>query len=103
MPPKTRRVSLAALRRDIDQVDKQIIGLLKQRTDTALRINHIKIGKKLPIRDKEREAIMLKKREREARLSGLPEKHVLAIFERIISMSRRAQSQARQQKKSKKT
>jgi chorismate mutase len=102
MPQKTSRGPLAALRKDIDQVDKQILRLLKQRSDIALMINQIKFDQELPIRDKARETIMLKKREREARINGLPEKHVVAIFEKIISMSRRVQAQARQQTKTQK-
>ncbi|HEY2990671.1 MAG TPA: prephenate dehydratase [Candidatus Binatia bacterium] len=83
----SRKESVDALRKKIDQVDEKIVELLNQRASLAQRIGQTKsMGK---------EAVFVPSREKEIfhRISGLnhgplPEKSVRSIYREILSASR---------------
>jgi chorismate mutase / prephenate dehydratase len=83
----SRKESVDALRKKIDQVDEKIVELLNQRASLAQRIGQTKsVGK---------EAVFVPGREKEIfhRISGLnrgplPEKSVHSIYREILSASR---------------
>lgn len=52
---------IASLRNKIDQVDKKILKLLKERMSIIAKIGKIKKAHKIAVKDKKREEIVLKK------------------------------------------
>lgn len=84
---------IAALRKKIDQVDKEILKLLKARTELAKQIGRAKRSVGLPIRDLEREKTVLAKVSQEAKLSGLIAEDVKALYKEIIALSRRLEGE----------
>ncbi|WP_048056129.1 chorismate mutase [Pyrococcus sp. ST04] len=71
---------LKSLRREIDEIDRQIIALLEKRLDIARQIGEIKKNLGLPIEDKEREVEILSRAGR-----------FREIFEKILEVSKDVQ------------
>ena len=88
--PVRARTSLAAVRRQIDRLDLQLLRLLNQRAALALEIGRIKRHKKWPAFDGAREAYVLRHVARENRgpLSGRAVQHV---FQAVLTQCRRRQ------------
>jgi chorismate mutase-like protein len=78
---------LDQLRRRIDRIDEKLLGLLKERAQTALRIGRIKKSQGLPVYDGRREQAVLR---RLTRKNGgpLPASSVKAIFREILRRNR---------------
>lgn len=84
---------IEALRKKVDQVDKEILKLLKTRTELAKQMGRAKKSAGLPIRDLEREKTVLAKVSKEAKLSGLITEDVKAVYKEIIALSRRMEGE----------
>ena len=87
-------------REEIDLIDEQILRLVNQRTQIALKIGDLKAKAGLPIYDKEREQDLI------ARLCSsntgpLKSEAVTRIFRRIIHESRSVEAHSITQLKSK--
>lgn len=89
-----RQELLARCRIEIGEIDRQIISLLRQRLDLALKTGKLKREIGLPILDPEREAAVIRTAVEAARTQKLPEELVREIFWRILGMSRGAQQEA---------
>lgn len=83
-------------RKEIDEIDTQIIGLLNRRARAAQSIGKIKAKAGLPIVDTEREDEILRKIAREN--EGILENEVvLAIYGKILQKSRQIQIETMKQ------
>ena len=83
--------ALVECRAELDQLDEQLIRLLKRRLELGLRAASIKHDANLPIVDPEREARVIAQARDWADESGLSEEEVADVFARLISLSRGAQ------------
>jgi chorismate mutase len=83
--------ALERCRAELDQLDEQLIQLLKRRLELGLRAATIKRDAHLPIIDADREAKVMAQARAWADEAGLVEDEVAEIFSRLISLSGRAQ------------
>ena len=84
-------VALKNRRRDIENVDRQLIQLLADRVRIGKEIGSLKRAEGLPTVDPAREAEVIRRACEMAREVGLPDEAVRAIFWQIVGLSRRAQ------------
>jgi len=91
-------LSLDALRQQIDQLDDELVALLNQRAECAVRIGQIKTAQRLPIYEPQREAkVMARVKALNATLGGpLEASAIERVYERIIDEARRIQRQERE-------
>lgn len=80
-------VELAALREQIDAVDKQMIDLLAQRLALVEQVGDVKSQHGLPIYAPDREAAMLASRRQEAEQAGVPAQLIEDILRRTMRES----------------
>jgi chorismate mutase len=78
-------------RREIDDIDAELLRLLNMRARLALKVGALKHAADLPYCDPERERSVLK-RLREINDGPLDERAVGKVFRRIIHESRRVQA-----------
>lgn len=82
---------ISPLRKRIDEIDEQIMRLLKERVNVCENIGIIKREQGIPVRDRRRE------NEQYTRITGIASKleldpqEVKAVYKEIIAMSIRAQ------------
>ncbi|MHC5064634.1 MAG: prephenate dehydrogenase/arogenate dehydrogenase family protein, partial [Planctomycetota bacterium] len=88
--------ALDAARQVIDEIDRDLLGLLARRADVALRAAKAKAEAGREIRDPEREAKLLDQRRGIASDMGLEPSAVEDIFQAILSFSRRHQKGSRE-------
>ncbi|MGQ9542519.1 MAG: chorismate mutase [Candidatus Bathyarchaeia archaeon] len=74
------------LRRRIDNIDEQILILLKRRVDLAREIARTKSGMSLPIRDEVRERVIIDRAVKWAQSEGLNQEITGNIFKEIIEL-----------------
>lgn len=87
--------TLDSLRRQIDDLDRQIVELLARRLELARRIGAYKAAHGLPVLDEVREAQLIADRSRQSVLAG---GHPCdEIFRLILEQSRLAQAKVRQE------
>ncbi|HEY0765308.1 MAG TPA: chorismate mutase [Pyrinomonadaceae bacterium] len=77
-------------RREIDQIDTELLRLLNMRARLALKVGALKQAAQLPFCDPERERTVLQ-RLQEMNAGPLDERAVDKVFRRIIRESRRVQ------------
>jgi chorismate mutase/prephenate dehydrogenase len=82
---------VARIRDKIDELDQDIVRLLKNRYENARLLGRIKQKRGLDYRDPEREKVILRKIERTATSLGLDPKFLRPIFEQIFALSVEAQ------------
>lgn len=81
---------LADIRKDLDQVDREIVALFEKRMGLAAQVAQYKIARDMPVLDRSREEIVLASRAsmlENSRFSG----EVRELFECIMALSRREQ------------
>jgi len=83
------------MRMGVDQVDREVVRLLARRRDLARSIGKLKTERGLPIRVPEREAELLDDIRAEAKLYGMDDTYIVALFELVLEQSRRIQEQDR--------
>ena len=79
-------------RREIDDIDTELLRLLNMRARLALKVGALKQAADLPLRDPDRERTVLQ-RVQEINCGPLDERAVGKLFRRIIRESRRVESQ----------
>ncbi len=84
-------MKLEESRKLIDEIDSEIVALLKRRADLACRIGSIKLNAGLPIADREREKTVIRRALRENG-GQLSDRAVTVIYREILSESRRIQN-----------
>jgi len=82
-------------RRRIDEIDRQLVDLLNQRSRWAMEIGRLKQELDLPLYQPEREQEILKNVER-ANRGPLPDQAVRRLFERILDEARSVERAAMQ-------
>jgi chorismate mutase len=82
------------LRKRIDEIDEQILLLLKERAHVCGEIGSLKKGIMMPLRDQAREDALIVHVRDEAVQLGLNASQVEAIFRVIISMCTRVQEES---------
>ncbi|TKB49350.1 bifunctional chorismate mutase/prephenate dehydrogenase [Ferrimonas sediminicola] len=80
-------IELERLRDRIDEVDKELLSLLRRRLDLVSEVGVIKHEQGLPIYAPKREAAMLMKRRDEATLMGVPPQLIEDLLRRIMRES----------------
>jgi chorismate mutase len=80
-------------RREIDEIDAELLRLLNMRARLALKVGALKQAAHLPFCDPDRERLVLE-RLREINAGPLDERAVDKVFRRIIRESRRVQGVA---------
>ncbi|MGB2590443.1 MAG: chorismate mutase [Candidatus Acidiferrum sp.] len=86
-------MSLSDWRRRIDEIDKQLVKLLNERSHCALEIGKLKQAANLPLYQPERENEVLANAERE-NPGPLTDAAIRRLFERIIDEARAAERDA---------
>src|SRR3989440_4725396 len=82
---------VARIRDRIDELDQEIVRLLKNRHENAKFLGRIKSQRRIDYRDPDREKIILSKIERSATSLDLDPKLIRPIFEQIFALSVQAQ------------
>jgi chorismate mutase len=80
-------------RKEIDEVDAQLLRLLNMRARLALKVGALKRAKQMPFSDPDRERYVLT-RLQDLNTGPLDDRAVYKLFSRIIRESRRIQSNA---------
>ncbi|VTM87816.1 T-protein [Raoultella ornithinolytica] len=78
---------LTALRDQIDEVDKALLGLLARRLELVAEVGEVKSQYGLPIYVPEREAAMLASRREEASALGVPPDLIEDVLRRVMRES----------------
>lgn len=84
---------LAALREEIERIDRELVGLIATRVRLARRVGAAKRAVGRPTLDPTREAAVVRRATETARQAGLAEEDVRDIFWHLIGLSRRAQTE----------
>ena len=82
---------LKHLRDEIERIDHELIGLIKERVELARQVGVAKREHGLPILDPAREAAIVRRAGELARDAGLADEDVRYLFWHLIGLSRRAQ------------
>jgi chorismate mutase len=94
MSPDSKAAALDALgrcRTQIEQVDRELVGLLARRVALSKEIGAMKKVAGLPTLDPAREAEVIRRAAGMARESGLSDEKVRDIFWHVIGLSRAVQ------------
>ena len=84
-------MSIDRLRKQIDEIDEEILTLIAKRMQKAKKIGEIKRAKGLKIKDNEREREVIEKWKRKAKELNLSKEFVEKIVKEIIRESRDVQ------------
>ena len=84
-------MTLEELRKQIDELDRQLVALLSKRAEAALEAGRLKVATSLPIYEPAREKTIYEN-VRAANQGPLPDIELTHIFERIIDVMRALQS-----------
>jgi len=87
------RESLARARREIEEIDRELIALLGRRVERSKEIGTLKRIAGMPTLDPAREAEVIRRAASVAREHGLADEKVRDIFWHIIGLSRTAQTE----------
>lgn len=88
---KEKSMNLDLFRREIDQIDRQIVALLKKRFDIVSKIGQLKKKQKTGITDRLREKEIRRKLQESALKLGVQNELVRNIFRIIISYAKKKQ------------
>jgi chorismate mutase len=83
-------MTLEELRKQIDELDRQLVALLSQRAEAALEAGRLKVATSLPIYEPAREKTIYEN-VRSVNQGPLPDIELTHIFERIIDVMRALQ------------
>jgi len=85
-------MDIADWRKKIDELDRQLVDLLSQRAQVAHEIGRVKRAQALPIYEPDRERAVFDN-VRKVNQGPLPDRDLVAIFERIMDMMRKIQQE----------
>ena len=85
-------MDIADWRTKIDELDRQLVDLLSQRAQVAHEIGRVKRSQSLPIYEPDRERTVFDN-VRKVNKGPLPDRDLVAIFERIMDMMRKIQQE----------
>lgn len=84
------------LRGQVDLIDRDIVRLLARRRRLTSEIGRVKAGRDMPVHIPSREEELLGVVREEAKLQGIDEAYVVALFEQVLADSREAQRRERE-------
>jgi chorismate mutase len=85
-------MDIADWRRQIDDLDRQLVALLNERAKAAQEIGKLKRNTSMPIYEPQREKIIFEN-VRKANQGPLPDSELRGVYERIIDVMRNIQKQ----------
>ena len=85
--PHQKSMSIDDWRRKIDEIDRELVKLLNERSRCALEIGRLKRAARLPLYQPEREREILENVE-QANAGPLPDTAIRRLFERILDEAR---------------
>jgi chorismate mutase len=85
-------MDIADWRKKIDELDRQLVDLLSQRAQVAHEIGRVKRARSLPIYEPDREQAVFQNVQG-VNKGPLPDRDLVAIFERIMDMMRKIQQE----------
>jgi chorismate mutase len=91
MSPQEAVQRLAALREEIEQLDRQVVDLVVHRARLAREAGDVKRVASLPLLDPVREARVMETAAEAARQAGIPDNEVRQIFRLLIAIARKSQ------------
>ena len=80
---------LAEFRKEIDEIDSEIMELLARRTRVVKKVGEYKKEREMSITDLKREDVVFEKIEKLAGEKGVNEKFARELFERIIKQAKK--------------
>lgn len=83
-------MDIAEWRRKIDELDRQIVGLISERARAAQEIGRLKQATDLPVYEPNRERVIFEN-VRKANVGPLPDIELTHIYERVIDVMRALQ------------
>lgn len=83
--------SLEKFRKEIEQIDAEIMKLLQKRFKLALKIAKVKQKEKMSVYQKSREMMILKSLEKRAVKLDIPPTFIKKLFSEIFKQSRKIQ------------
>jgi chorismate mutase len=83
-------MTLEELRKQIDELDRQLVALLSRRAEAALQAGRLKVATDLPIYEPAREKLIYEN-VRKVNHGPMPDIELTHIFERIIDVMRSLQ------------
>lgn len=83
--------ALLEAREHIDELDRELIALLRRRSELSTRAGAAKRATGAPVLDPGRETALLQQRREWAQSQGLPAEGVADVFRQILTLSRRVQ------------
>ncbi len=86
--PQEVAARLERLRRDIDALDEQVVGLLAQRHACVQEVVSLKTAHSLPIYHPAREEDLISQRRAQAQKAGLDPDHIEELYRSILRQSR---------------
>jgi chorismate mutase len=89
----TYEEEIGPLRKEIDRLNREIVGLLVRRVDVALRIGEVKKRHGRPVVDRSREALVYERVKGLANDVGLDPDGVERVFREIIALCTRVQQE----------
>ena len=87
--------NLENVRRQLDELDRQLVEVLARRFETGSKAARLKRALGIPIHDPAREEQVIVRAMDWARSAGLPEGQVADLFRMLIAISRAAQINSR--------
>ena len=91
---------IAKLRKEIDEIDKQLINLLSKRKEIVLKIGKIKKENKLRIEDKKREKDIIRRIETMSKKKNVDPTLAKKIIMLLIQNAKKIQSSISRRKRS---
>jgi len=85
-------MDIADWRKKIDEIDRKLVELLSQRAQAAHEIGRLKRDRAMPIYEPDRERKVFSNVQ-EVNPGPLPQRDLVAIFERIMDMMRKIQQE----------
>ncbi len=83
-------MTLEELRKQIDELDRQLVDLLNERAKAAIQIGHLKAATSLPVYEPAREKLVFQN-VRAKNKGPLPDIELTHIYERVIDVMRALQ------------
>ena len=83
--------TIASLREEIEAVDERLIAAIAERVALARAIGRVKAEAGQPVIDPAREAAVVMRASVLARMAGLPEDDIRALYWKLMAISRKVQ------------
>jgi chorismate mutase len=83
--------TISSLREEIEAVDERLIAAIAERVALARSVGRAKVAAGQPVTDPAREAAVVMRASARARMAGLPEDDIRALYWKLMAISRKVQ------------